>query len=165
MSRRKIRLMRALVNGILAALALLALGSLPSAVAEVPGPGDGPHPVALLPLGASLQHQLVLTNPLLAPAELVRTVVLPDRAPLALPHTAHNWQAHLDPAALVLALRTALETPVAPPSRSVSRSGTPSTLHSGSAMQVYRQHRSTEPCRPSSGATWSTNSAPASSGC
>ncbi|HEY8056196.1 MAG TPA: pilus assembly protein N-terminal domain-containing protein [Terriglobales bacterium] len=116
MSRRKIRLMRALVNGILAALALLALGSLPSAVAEVPGPGDGPHPAALLPLGASLQHQLVLTNPLLAPAELVRTVVLPDRAPLALPHTA-QWQAHLDPAALVLALRTALETPVAPPSR------------------------------------------------
>lgn len=117
MSRRKVRLMRALVNGILAGLALLALGSLPAAMAEVPAPpGDGPHAAALLPLSASLQHQLILTNPLAAPAELVRTVILPDRAPLALPHaTAGEWQAHLNPAALVLALRAALETPSAPP--------------------------------------------------
>ena len=123
MSRRKIRLMRALVNGILAALALLALGSLPSAVAEAPAPlTDGPHPAALLPLSASLQHQLILTNPLLAPAELVRTVVLPDRAPLPLPRTAANhWQADLNPAALVLALRTAMETPSAPPALASAR--------------------------------------------
>ncbi|MGH9482383.1 MAG: type II and III secretion system protein family protein [Terriglobales bacterium] len=114
MSQRKINLMRALVSGLLAALALLMLARVPAAVAEAPAPTPR-KPLALLPLGQNLQDQLALVNPLALAAP--RVVVLPPRAPLAappaLPPAPAPWQADLNPGSLLLAMRTALALPAA----------------------------------------------------
>lgn len=131
MSRKQIRVLRAVLHGLLAALAMLALGGLRVAWAEGPKPGgpkDKPgsatvNRLHLAPLALGLQSQLQLVNPLAAPPKALRQVTLPARAPLALPAAAPGsapamWQAHLNPVALLNALRAQALRPqvtVAPP--------------------------------------------------
>ncbi|HUX66722.1 MAG TPA: pilus assembly protein N-terminal domain-containing protein [Terriglobales bacterium] len=109
MSRRKINLMRAVLHGLLAALAILSLGRLPEAVAEAPGPTPT-RKLALLPGARELQDRLMVINPLALPQPGPRVVVLPERAPLAAAPAwaAPAWAAHLDAGSLLLAMRRAL---------------------------------------------------------
>ncbi|MGH9393940.1 MAG: type II and III secretion system protein family protein [Terriglobales bacterium] len=112
MSSRKINFMRAVIDGILAGLALLALGGLRVAVAETPKPTPT-RSLMLLPMARGLQDQLVVVNPLAMPvAEPTRLVLLPERAPVAAaaatPLAPLPWMAHLDAASLMTALRGAV---------------------------------------------------------
>jgi len=110
MSRKKINLMRAVIHGLLAALAILSLGRLPEAVAESPKPTPAPK-LTLLPAEHALQEKLMVVNPLALPMAMPRVVLLPERAPLP---SAAAWQAHLNPASLMLAMRAALLPAPAP---------------------------------------------------
>lgn len=118
MSKRKSNLMRALVEGILAGLAVMMLSSL-HAVAETPHAkptAAAASHMSLLPFEQGLQDRLVLLNP---PAPGVGTsvvapvVVLPQRAPLAaavaaaVPATPAPWSAELNPARLWQAMSAA----------------------------------------------------------
>lgn len=116
MSRRKIHLLRALVHGILAGLAMLALGSLHMALAQ--SPSNTPSAASRLqasPLTLGLQQQLVLVNKLQTPVETPRVVQLPARAPLPLPAApaSPRWQAEVNPVMLLTALRQTLAAPAA----------------------------------------------------
>ncbi|MGH9486117.1 MAG: type II and III secretion system protein family protein [Terriglobales bacterium] len=112
MSRRKIRLLRALVHGILMALGVLALTSLHVALAQGPAAtaqGASQSRLEMNPLALGLQQQLVLTNRLARGEAAPRTVVLPPRAPLALAAGAAEvtpgWSGGVNPLALLAALR------------------------------------------------------------
>ncbi|MGH9476483.1 MAG: pilus assembly protein N-terminal domain-containing protein [Terriglobales bacterium] len=123
MSRRKMHLLRALVHGILAGLAMLALGSLRVALAEGQNPAPPGQAAAsrlhASPLTLGLQQQLVLVDKLTAPAEALRVVTLPPRAPL--PRAgAPAWQPRLDPITLLAALRQTLPPSTAVPPSSVA---------------------------------------------
>ncbi|HWG36872.1 MAG TPA: type II and III secretion system protein family protein [Terriglobales bacterium] len=119
MSKGKTNFMRAVIEGILAGLAILALGGLRVAVAESPKPAPPAahiavaHGFTLLPMTAELQDKLIVATPLTMPmAAPTRLVVLPDRAPVPAALTsasdsAATWTARLDPASLVMALRGA----------------------------------------------------------
>ncbi|MGH9519041.1 MAG: pilus assembly protein N-terminal domain-containing protein, partial [Terriglobales bacterium] len=125
MSKRKTNLMRALVEGILAGLAVMMLGSL-HAVAEAPHAklaAAATSHLNLLPFEQGLQDRLILLNP---PAPGVGTslvaplVVLPLRAPLApavaaaVPATPAPWSVALNPARLWQAMSAAPAALAAP---------------------------------------------------
>jgi pilus assembly protein CpaC len=119
MSKRRINLMRLVVESILVALAMLVLGSLRPLVAETPKP-PAPSHRTLLPFEFGLQGRLVLATPVeRAPlVNTVRVVRLPARAPLAASALATMSpspaamptplapRALLNPAELLIAMRT-----------------------------------------------------------
>ncbi|HXE30371.1 MAG TPA: pilus assembly protein N-terminal domain-containing protein [Terriglobales bacterium] len=137
MSRRRIHLMRALIEGILAGLALLALGGLRVAVAETPKPAPSPRklltslqgsfapltfamPVRVMPLATSAARES-------GTIEAPRLIELPRRTVTA-PAPALAF-ALSDPAALMLAMRdAALPPPTVAPVATAKPAPAPLTI-------------------------------------
>jgi len=159
MSKGKTNFMRAVIEGILAGLAILALGGLRVAVAESPKPAPPARhaavvqSVVLLPMTAELQDKLVVATPLTMPmAQPTRLVLLPERAPMPAAEPASSssaalrppWMARLDAASLMMALRGAVApAPVsthfaaaAPAARTAGASSLPVAAPSSAAARA-----------------------------
>jgi len=123
MSKRRINLMRLVVDSILMALAILVLGSLRPLIAETPKPTPRTIPAhrTLLPFEFGLQGRLVLSEPVgkPLPIESLRVVRLPVRAPLPASQLPASQiepatPAVLNPSDLLATVRTMVRTRLAP---------------------------------------------------
>jgi pilus assembly protein CpaC len=94
--------MRALVDGLLAALALLALGFLrPSLALASPPPSPTVKAVGAVGVARQLQNRLVLLNPLALPPSRIQTINVPAAS-------SPIWPASIDPAGLLRSLHLSL---------------------------------------------------------
>jgi pilus assembly protein CpaC len=103
MSQNNRNWMRAVVDGLLTALALLALGIFrPSlALASPPPPSPSLKAVGVVGVARQLQNRLVLLNPLALPPSHVQTIEVPAAASPA-------WPARFNPAGLLRSLHLTL---------------------------------------------------------